>query len=109
MKQNVSTDENADVVERLQILRVFIDSDLVPIAEAELAIRSGENKPSKHENSTKSVEKRSRKSASLEKKYKNKTLRVVLFYLKYFTTILCLDLIQNPIGARLSNQRIRVF
>lgn len=76
MEQNFSTDENADIAERLQIIKVFIDSDLVPIAEAELAIRSGENKPSKPENSTRSVEKRSRKSISSEKKYENKILFV---------------------------------
>ena len=71
MKQNISTDESSDVIERLQIIKVFIESDLVPIAEAEFAVRSGEKKPSKHENGTRSAEKRSKKPTSSEKKYEN--------------------------------------
>ena len=60
-----------DVLERLQIIKVFIESDLIPVAEAELAHRAKDKKPPLRETGavmSKTVAKRSEKISS-EKRY----------------------------------------
>jgi hypothetical protein len=68
MKLDVSSDENADVFERLKIIESFIDNDLIPIAESELAERVIPQRPLKPEIfpvNSKKIEKRSRQPQTI--------------------------------------------